>query len=52
MDELKDFQSELNSIGERLRQAAETRKSDDQDIIDVLNYVCYKMSVKFNLWLI
>ncbi len=49
MDQLKDFSSDLSSIGDRLRQAEETRRSDDQDIIDVLNYVCYKMSVKFNL---
>jgi len=47
MDELKDFADEITTISDRLRKEEESRKSDDQDIIDVLNEVCYKMSVKF-----
>ena len=47
MDELKDFAEELAVISDRLRDEQEKRKDDDQDVIDVLNDVCYKMSVKF-----
>lgn len=50
MDELKDFADELAVISDRLRDEQEKRKDDDQDVIDVLNDVCYKMSVKFYNW--
>lgn len=47
MDQINDFSEELQRIQARLVSAEATRKSDDQDIIDVLNDVCYKMSIKF-----
>jgi len=47
MDEIGDFADELQLIAVGLGREEETRKQDDQDIIDVLNDVCYKMSMKF-----
>lgn len=47
MDEIEDFADELQLIAVGLGREEETRKQDDQDIIDVLNDVCYKMSMKF-----
>ena len=47
MDEMKDFADEINKIGMSLKLEEQTRKNDDQDIIDVLNDVCFKMSLKF-----
>ena len=44
---MRDFADELSQIRDRLAQEETTRKADDQDIIDFLNDVCYKMSLKF-----
>ena len=47
MDDLNDFARDLNTIQIRLSEENSKRKQDDQDIIDLLNDVCYKMSLKF-----
>ena len=47
MDDLNDFARDLNTIQMRLSEENSKRKQDDQDIIDSLNDVCYKMSLKF-----
>lgn len=47
MNEVQDFALELNSICERLAVEQNTRKADDQEIIDVLNEVCFKMCKSF-----
>ena len=47
MDDLNDFARDLNTIQMRLSEENSKRKQDDQDIIDLLNDVCYKMSLKF-----
>ena len=51
MDEMRDFAEELHDLSDRLYKEEQTRQSDDQDIIDLLNDVCYKMSMKFQNWI-
>ena len=51
MDEIRDFAEELHDLSDRLYKEEQTRQSDDQDIIDLLNDVCYKMSMKFQNWI-
>lgn len=47
MGEVADFAEPLNEIAIRLRTEQVERKRDDQEIIDLLNDVCFKMSQKF-----
>jgi hypothetical protein len=47
LEEIKDFSQDLRELSLRLLVAESTRKNDDQEIIDVLNDVCFKMSKKF-----
>ena len=47
MGEVADFAEPLNQIAERLTIEQIERKRDDQEIIDLLNDVCYKMYQKF-----
>ena len=48
MSEVADFAEELKRISLRLNKEVESRKKDDQEIIDVLNEVCFKMSKNFS----
>lgn len=47
MSEVEDFAEDLKRITMRLSKETESRKRDDQEIIDVLNEVCFKMSKNF-----
>ena len=47
MGEVADFAEPLNEIAIRLQSEQGERKRDDQEIIDLLNDVCFKMSQKF-----
>ena len=47
MGEVADFAEPLNEISIRLQTEQGERKRDDQEIIDLLNDVCFKMSQKF-----
>jgi len=47
MGEVADFAEALNEIAARLSMEQIERKRDDQEIIDLLNDVCYKMYQKF-----
>ena len=47
MGEVADFAESLNEISIRLQTEQVERKKDDQEIIDLLNDVCFKMSQKF-----
>ena len=44
MGEVADFAEPLNEISTRLTVEQAERKKDDQEIIDMLNDVCFKMS--------
>ena len=44
MGEVADFAEPLNEISTRLHTEQAERKKDDQEIIDMLNDVCFKMS--------
>ena len=46
MGEVSDFAEPLNEIAVRLEAEQSERKRDDQEIIDLLNEVCFKMSLK------
>ena len=46
MGEVSDFAEPLNEIAIRLEAEQSERKRDDQEIIDLLNEVCFKMSLK------
>ena len=46
MGEVADFAESLNEITARLSTEQNERKRDDQEIIDLLNDVCFKMSQK------
>ena len=46
MGEVADFAESLNEITARLSTEQSERKRDDQEIIDLLNDVCFKMSQK------
>ena len=46
MGEVADFAEPLNEIAIRLEAEQSERKRDDQEIIDLLNDVCFKMSLK------
>jgi hypothetical protein len=47
MNEVEDFAEELKKIQVRLEKETDARKRDDQEIIDVLNEVCFKMCKNF-----
>ena len=47
MGEVADFAETLNEIAARLQLEQSERKRDDQEIIDLLNDICFKMSQKF-----
>ena len=46
MGDVADFAEPLNEIAARLGSEQVERKKDDQEIIDLLNDVCFKMSQK------
>uniref|UniRef100_A0A7S3MKY7 Uncharacterized protein n=1 Tax=Favella ehrenbergii TaxID=182087 RepID=A0A7S3MKY7_9SPIT len=46
MGEVADFAESINEITARLSTEQNERKHDDQEIIDLLNDVCFKMSQK------
>ena len=46
MGDVADFAEPLNEIAGRLATEQVERKKDDQEIIDLLNDVCFKMSQK------
>ena len=46
MGKVADFAEPLNEIAVRLEAEQSERKRDDQEIIDLLNEVCFKMSLK------
>ena len=45
MGQVSDFAEQLNELALRLANEQNDRKKDDQEIIDLLNDVCYKMYV-------
>ena len=49
MGEVADFAEALNEITTRLAIEQRERKHDDQEIIDLINEVCYKMSQKLQI---
>ena len=47
MSDVEDYAEEIKRIQLRLEKETNSRKKDDQEIIDVLNEVCFKMSKNF-----
>ena len=48
MGQVSDFAEQLNELALRLASEQDLRKKDDQEIIDLLNDVCYKMYHSLN----
>ncbi len=49
MGDVADFAEPLNEIATRLASEQIERKKDDQEIIDLINDVCLKMSQKLQI---
>ena len=49
MGDVADFAEPLNEIATRLASEQVERKKDDQEIIDLINDVCLKMSQKLQI---